>query len=52
VRTADGSEVRERLSLTMAPVGLRMRLQVRAQGRTEVVVDQAVAVAPDGALSN
>ena len=52
VRTADGSEVRERLSLTMAPVGLRMRLQVRPPGRTKAVADQAVAVAHDGAQPN
>ena len=31
VGTADGSAVQERLSLTMAPVGLRMRLRSRAQ---------------------
>jgi len=29
VSTADGSEVQERLSLTMAPVGLTMRLRAR-----------------------
>ena len=30
VATADGEPVRERLALTMAPVGLRLRLRVRA----------------------
>jgi hypothetical protein len=36
----------------MAPVGLRMRLQVRPPGRTKAVADQAVAVAHDGAQPN
>jgi cytochrome P450 len=35
VSTPDGSEVQERLSLTMAPVGLTMRLRVQPPARQE-----------------
>ena len=32
IDTPDGGEARERLSFTMAPVGLRMRLQAQGAG--------------------